>query len=91
MSFISVDQDHQIVSELRWTPIARQPKPSLRWSPTDFGIGSDRAWRDGHDIASSIVLVNSFLVLVVVPVGMWAKAQPVGEADRPHIHGHSAS
>jgi hypothetical protein len=27
--------------------------------------------------------------LVVVPVGMWAKAQPVGEADRPHIHGLS--
>jgi hypothetical protein len=29
--------------------------------------------------------------LAVVPVGMWAKAQPVGEADRPHIHRHSAS
>jgi hypothetical protein len=25
-------------------------------------------------------------LLMVVPVGMWSKAQPVGEADRPHIH-----
>ena len=33
----------------------------------------------------------SILWLVVVPVGMWSKAQPVGEADRPHIHRHSAS
>src|SRR5436853_5123277 len=32
----------------------------------------------------------SILWLAVAPVGMWAKAQPVGEADRPHIHGHSA-
>jgi hypothetical protein len=29
--------------------------------------------------------------LAVVPVGMWAKAPPVGEADHPHIQGHSAS
>jgi len=49
---------------------------------------------------------GSILGLVVVPVGMWAKAsicpffelareageaQPVGKADRPHIHRHCAS
>src|SRR6202035_4108183 len=31
---------------------------------------------------------TSILWLAVVPVGMWAKAQPVGEADRPYIHRH---
>jgi hypothetical protein len=41
-------------------------------------------------------LLSSFsstllLWLAAVPVGMWAKAQPLGKADRPHIHGHSAS
>jgi hypothetical protein len=24
--------------------------------------------------------------VAAVPVGMWAKARPLGEADRPHIH-----
>ena len=35
--------------------------------------------------------VERSLFITLVPVGMWAKARPVGEADRPHIHGHSAS
>jgi hypothetical protein len=74
-----------------WTPIARQRRRLSRWSATDFGIGSDRAWRDGHDIASTIVLVNIVPGFGGCAVGMWAKAQPVGEADRAHIHRHCAS
>jgi len=32
------------------------------------------------------------LWLAVVPVGIWSGAQPVGEADRPHLHdAHPAS
>ena len=49
--------------------------------------------------------LTSIPVLAVAPVGMWAKAsisllserareageaEPVGEADRPHIHGPSS-
>jgi hypothetical protein len=30
---------------------------------------------------------TSILWLAVVPVGMWAKAQPFGEADRPLLTG----
>ena len=30
----------------------------LRCSPADFGTGSDRAWRDGHRIASTSRFVN---------------------------------
>lgn len=63
----------------------------LRYSPADFGTGSDRGGRDDHGIASLILLVNIDPAVVVVPVAMWTKAQPVGEADRFHIHGHSAS
>jgi hypothetical protein len=57
--------------------------------PADFSIGSDRAWRDGHDIASTCSLVNINPVVGGCAGGMWAKARPGCEADRPDIHRHS--
>jgi hypothetical protein len=60
---------------------------------------------DAYDFTCRIIHIKSF-VLAVVPVGMWAKAsisplfelareageaQPVGEADCPHIHRPSAA
>jgi hypothetical protein len=38
----------------------------LRCSPADFSTGSDRAWRDGHDIAFPFCLVN-----IIPVVGGW--------------------
>ena len=55
------------------------------------------AWRLSNTPGATVIALLlssssiSILWLAVAPVGMWAKAQPVGEADRPHIHGHSAS
>src|ERR1700737_2267983 len=43
---------------VRWTPIMRQRSRFLRCRPADFSSGSDRAWRDGHDIASTFPRVN---------------------------------
>src|SRR5262249_108176 len=75
---------------VRWTPIVRQPEPSLRCSPTDLSTGSDRGWCD--NIASIFSLVNINAVVCRCAGGDGgAKAHPVGEADRPHIHRHSAS
>jgi hypothetical protein len=45
----------------------------LRCSPADFSTGSDRAWRDGHDIAFPFCLVNIIPVVGGCAGGMWAK------------------
>ena len=58
----------------------------LSESPAKILCCSDT--RHGGAVTGMIPFNPSLLnpLLMVVPVGMWSKAQPVGEADRPHIH-----
>jgi hypothetical protein len=69
-----------------------QPEPSPKGVARPISVPAPIA--PGATVMTSLfpsASSTSILWLAVVPVGMWSKAQPVGEADRPHIHRHSAS
>jgi hypothetical protein len=86
---------------LRWTPNVRQPEPLLRCSPAEFEVGPDRSYRDRRFDASTFHLINIKSCVGCGACGYMGEgehfpaselareggeAQPVGEADRPHIH-----
>jgi hypothetical protein len=76
---------------LRWTRERDRRGGGLSESPAKILCRSDTRHRGA--VTVTIPFDPSLLnpLLMVVPVGMWSKAQPVGEADRPHIHRYCAS
>jgi hypothetical protein len=69
---------------MRWAPIVRQPGPAGAVSQGARPISVPATIALGATVMASVfLLLNVNPLVVVVLVGIWAKAQSVGEADRP--------
>jgi hypothetical protein len=86
---------------VRWTRTCDSRSRFLRCSPAEFEVGPDRSYRDRRFDASTFHLINIKSCVGCGACGYVGEgehfpafracsgsgeAQPVGEADRPHIH-----